>query len=134
MPIVIETSALVALYKNEAEADRIWLILRGGEDLLLPASCYLEITMVLRTEPSSRRWLDKLIERYEVAILGSDPRQARLAADAFERFGRGSSHPARLNFGDCLAYAAARALDAPLLFKGEDFAQTDARSALAAEA
>ena len=60
-----------------------------------------------------------------IAILACDARQARLAADAFERYGRGTGHPAHLNFGDCLAYAAAAAHPAPLLFKGEDFALTD---------
>ena len=87
--------------------------------------------MVLRRFPSGRMWLDGLLADYGIAVQGSDPRQARLAADAFERYGRGSGHPARLNFGDCLSYAAAAALDAPLLFKGGDFAQTDIASALA---
>ena len=56
--------------------------------------------------------------------------QARLARIAFRRFGKGSGHPARLNFGDCFAYALAKAFDAPLLYKGGDFGHTDITSAL----
>ncbi len=63
------------------------------------------------------------------AILPFDERQAAIAVAADRRFGRATGHPARLNFGGCMAYAAAVALDAPLLFKGEDFAHTDVRRA-----
>ena len=56
--------------------------------------------------------------------------EAKVGAEAFRKFGKGSGHPAKLNFGDCFAYALAKQLDAPLLYKGDDFAQTDVRSAL----
>ena len=65
-----------------------------------------------------------------LAVLPADEHQARLAADADRRYGRGTGHPARLNFGDCLAYAAAVAHDAPLLSKGEDFGHTDVKRAI----
>ena len=87
--------------------------------------------MVLSRFDGSRHWLDTLTNRYDVILLTCDPAQARLAADAFERYGRGSGHPAKLNFGDCLSYAAAASHGAPLLFKGGDFALTDVRPALA---
>jgi len=57
--------------------------------------------------------------------------QARIAREAYRDFGRGSGHPARLNFGDCFAYALAKAMNEPLLFKGDDFTRTDITSALA---
>jgi ribonuclease VapC len=76
--------------------------------------------------------LERFLRDADISIFGSDARQARLAADAFERYGRGSGHPARLNFGDCLAYAAATALGAPLLFKGDDFSRTDVTPAAVA--
>ena len=62
-------------------------------------------------------------------VLPSDEGQARIAVDADRRYGRSTGHPARLNFGDCLAYAAALAHDAPLLFKGDDFVHTNVRRA-----
>jgi ribonuclease VapC len=64
-----------------------------------------------------------------LTLLPSDERQARIAVEADRRYGRTTGHPARLNFGDCLAYAAAMAHDAPLLFKGRDFLHTDVQCA-----
>jgi ribonuclease VapC len=69
------------------------------------------------------RWLDQL------AVRVNDTPVTQAALDAYLRFGKGR-HPARLNLGDCFAYALAKALDAPLLYKGDDFALTDVRSAL----
>ncbi len=66
----------------------------------------------------------------EILIEDDTASVARLAADAFQRFGKGTGHKAQLNFGDCLSYAVAKSLDAPLLFKGEDFRHTDVKSAL----
>lgn len=123
--IVVDTSALVAILADEPDADRYLSVLSGRGKFGVPASCYLEAVMVLTRMRDGRQSLDTFLTRYAIAILGSDGPQARLAADAFERYGRGSEHPAALNFGDCLAYAAARAHGAPLLFKGEDFGRTD---------
>lgn len=132
MEIVIDTSAIVAACKKEDDASRLWTVFESDAGLHLPATCYLESVMVLRQWSGSRRWLDWFISDHQVRMLTCDPAQARLAADAFERYGRGSGHPAKLNFGDCFAYAAAMTLGAPLLFKGGDFALTDVRPALAA--
>jgi ribonuclease VapC len=128
--IVIDTSAIVTIYKQETEADVLWRQLNNGNTLLIPVSSYLECVMVLSRFGGSRRWLDDLLAEYNIDLFGSDARQAHLAADAFERYGRGSKHRAQLNFGDCLVYAAAKALDAPLLFKGDDFRATDIVAAL----
>lgn len=123
--IIIDTSAAVAVIARETERDGFLDIL-GSHDSVLPVSCYLETVMVLRSKgPDGRRRLDRLLAENAIAILPCDAAQAWLAADAFERFGRGSGHAAKLNFGDCLSYAAARAKGAPLLFKGEDFVHTD---------
>ena len=123
--IVLDSSALVAMLKPEADGATLTELVSGRVDAFVPAACYLETTMVLSAIPGARVRLDALFDEYGIVILPCDERQARLAADAFERFGRGSGHPARLNFGDCLAYAAAAIHRAPLLFKGEDFARTD---------
>jgi ribonuclease VapC len=128
--LVIDTSAVAALYKEEEDADLYWRYLNDGSGLMLPVASYLECVMVLSRYSESRQWLDALCAEYNITLFGSDARQANVAADAFARYGRGSNHRARLNFGDCLVYAAAKALDAPLLFKGDDFRATDIVAAL----
>jgi ribonuclease VapC len=125
--LVIDTSAITAIYKQENDADIYWRRLNESGSSMLPAAAYLECVMVLSRISESREWL---LADYNITIFGSDARQAHLAADAFERYGRGSKHRSRLNFGDCLVYAAAKALDAPLLFKGDDFRATDLVAAI----
>jgi ribonuclease VapC len=94
------------------------------------ASIYLQTVMVLSRHGGARRWFETYISGYDIRIVPIDETVARIAADAFERYGRGRGHAARLNFGDCLSYAVAKALDAPLLFKGGGFALTDVAAAL----
>jgi ribonuclease VapC len=129
-PLILDTSALVAVFREEDDADIYWRRIQSGSQLLMPSSVYLEAVMVLRRAKGSRAWLDAAIETLKIAIPCLDGMQVRLAADAFEQYGRGSGHVARLNFGDCLVYAAAKALDAPLLFKGDDFRHTDVLAAV----
>jgi ribonuclease VapC len=128
--IVVDTSALMAIALSEFDSDHFGRLIATSSAVLMPASSYLECVIVLRGRRIGRGWLDELITSENITLLGSDARQAHLAADAFERYGRGSAHPARLNFGDCLVYAAAKALDVPLLFKGDDFRATDLTAAL----
>lgn len=128
--IVVDTSVLVAIVTGEIDADRFVEFLRVRQDVRVPASCYVEAVMVLSKLPNGRADLDALLDRFGISIIGSDARQAELATDAFARFGRSTGHAAKLNFGDCLSYAAAAAHAAPLLFKGNDFSRTDLRSAL----
>lgn len=123
--IVVDTSVLVAIIKQEPDGHDWKALISRRDDLALPGSCYLEATMVLRARADGRAQVDELVKTYAIELLGSDARQARIAAEAFERFGRGTGHPAKLNFGDCLSYAAAAARGAPLLFKGDDFIHTD---------
>ena len=126
--IVVDSSALVAIYRDEPGYERFVAVMASTPSAV-PASCYLESVMALSRWPGSRGWLDRLIARERMTLIALDETIARLAADAFARFGRGTGHPARLNFGDCLSYATARALGAPLLFKGEDFGHTDVAAA-----
>jgi len=74
--------------------------------------------------------LDDYLEGAALSVAPVTARQARIARAAYRDFGRGSGHPAKLNFGDCFAYALAIERDEPLLFKGDDFTHTDVRSAL----
>ncbi|MFT8644558.1 MULTISPECIES: type II toxin-antitoxin system VapC family toxin [Acetobacteraceae] len=129
--IVLDTSALVAALRREDEADAFLRIIAETDRCPLSAVSLLETSMVLAGkvgDESAWRGLDDLIETAAIEIVPQDADQERIARDAFLRFGKGR-HPAGLNFGDCASYALARAHDAPLLFKGEDFPHTDIMSA-----
>lgn len=129
--IVVDTSALACLYVAEVEAPRFRKAIGAAELVVLPTSCIVEFAL-LRGLPGDRRgWLSRLIERFDIRLASIDRAVAETAAEAADIYGRGTGHPARLNFGDCLSYAVARHLDAPLLYKGGDFVLTDIRSVLA---
>jgi ribonuclease VapC len=78
-----------------------------------------------REHPALLEELDRFLDEIEVQVMPFDETQARLAADAFQRYGKGQGHPAQLNKGDCAVYALAKTLNELLLFVGNDFAQTD---------
>src|SRR5438105_3023959 len=98
----------------------------------MSAATYLETAIVIdsRRNPIASRRVDEFLEEAEIAIEAVDAEQAKLARAAYRDFGKGSGHPAQLNFGDCFSYALARSRREPLLFKGDDFVHTDIRSAL----
>jgi ribonuclease VapC len=129
--MVIDTSALIVILLNEPEAARFARAIAADERRLLSAASALETGIVIeaRKGPSGGREFDLLLHRARVEIVPLTAAQAEIARDAWRRFGRGN-HPARLNFGDCCAYALAKSSGEPLLFKGRDFARTDVRSAL----
>lgn len=81
--------------------------------------------MLTRRTDELRPGLAITMQRFSIIITPVALEQAELGHDAHRRYGRGTGHPARLNFGDCFAYALAKALGEPLLFKGDDFARTD---------
>src|SRR4051794_25138938 len=128
--MVIDSSAFFAIHEAEPEREAFEQALVGARGLAIGAPVYLETVMVLSRHGGARRWFDAYIAGYDIRIVPVDETVARLAADAFERYGRGRGHVARLNFGDCLSYAVAKSLDAPLLFKGDDFRLTDVAAAL----
>jgi ribonuclease VapC len=122
--IVVDTSAVVAIFREEPERARLLTALTRASARSLSAGNYLECAMVLDRRAGGRADLDQWLYDRTVTIVPVDLALAQRAADAFVRFGKGR-HPAALNYGDCFAYALARSLEAPLLFKGEDFARTD---------
>ena len=125
--IVIDSSALVAILRREPEVDRFLQVVAATDYCLLSAVSLLETSMVLvgRTgDGAAWTGLDALMARAGIEVVAQDVEQARLAREAFLRFGKGR-HPAALNLGDCASYALARSRTLPLLFKGEDFTQTD---------
>ena len=129
--IVVDSSALVAISLLEAEAVAFSALIRSSSEPCISAANVLETLMVLdgRTGADNRPELRSMIELLDLRIEPVTTRQVWLAHDAFRRFGRGF-HPARLNYGDCFAYALARELEMPLLFKGGDFPLTDVRPAI----
>lgn len=130
--IVIDTSALVAIFRQEAGFERFAEAIVEGHPRHLPSHAYLEFVMVTSREASSRPWLDKFVADLRIAVADIDQVVVHLAADAFFQFGKGRRHPARLNFADCMSYAVAKRLKSPLLYKGDDFIHTDIASALPA--
>ncbi len=129
--MIIDTSALVAILRNEAERVDFLEIIGQASDRSISAASYLELGIVLdnRHDPSAARGLDDLLATLDIEVADVTAGQARLARSAYRDFGRGSGHPARLNFGDCFSYALAKDHDEPLLWKGDDFGHTDVRRA-----
>ena len=125
----VDTSAIVAIILDEHDAPALAETLDAAKRRLTSAAVRLETSMVLTSRldlsPLAAQGLfDDFISQGEVAEFSIDERVGRLAVECFEKYGKGR-HPAGLNFGDCLSYACAKAHGAALLFKGEDFAQTD---------
>ena len=131
--MIIDTSALLAILFAEPEAEACAKAIEGAVDRRLSAANFLETANVLesRRDPVASRRLDDLLREAAIAIEPVDETQAMIAREAYRDFGKRSGHPARLNFGDCFAYALARRRGEPLLFKGDDFVHTDITSALA---
>jgi ribonuclease VapC len=124
--MVIDTSALLALVFNEPEADDIEVALDEDPVRLMSVASCLESAIVVeaRLGPAGGRELDLLVHKAAIELVAVTTEQVEVARAAWRRFGRGR-HPAGLNFGDCFAYALARTSGEPLLFKGDDFANTD---------
>ena len=124
--MVIDTSALLALVFNEPEADDIEVALDEDPVRLMSVASCLESAIVVeaRLGPAGGRELDLLVHKAAIELVAVTTEQMEVARAAWRRFGRGR-HRAGLNFGDCFAYALARTSGEPLLFKGDDFANTD---------
>lgn len=129
--MIVDSSALVAILMVEPEARRLTTAIAKSAVRRLPASCLVEtsILMLSRGGEDGVRDLDLYLARSRMEIVPLTESQAGLARDAFRRFGKGR-HPAKLNFGDCMAYAVAKETGDELLFKGDDFSQTDVVAAL----
>lgn len=129
--IVVDASVLVALFENEPEAPDFFETLTRAPVAVISAANWLEAAIRCdRThEIGGAVLFDALMSLFQITIEPVTVQHAKLAREARARFGKGSGHPAQLNDGDCFAYALAKALDAPLLFKGNDFSQTDLKRA-----
>lgn len=125
--MIVDSSALIAILRGEPEAASFIETIENASSARVSAVNYVEAAMVVdgSRDPVLSRRFDDLCHDSRLVIEPVTEGQARLAREAFRDFGRGSGHPARLNFGDCFAYALARETGEALLFKGNDFSQTD---------
>jgi ribonuclease VapC len=125
--MIIDSSAIVAILKDEPEGLAFSKILDSAGSARLSAASYLECSVVIdkNRNPVRSAGLDDLIEEAEITIEPVTATQAKIARQAYRDYGKGSGHPANLNFGDCFSYALAREKREPMLYKGDDFVHTD---------
>jgi ribonuclease VapC len=130
--MIIDTSALVAILRDEPDSFTYARAIEAASRRRVSAVSFVEAAVVLdgSSDPVVSRRFDELFATAELIVEPVTPDQAKIAREAYRDFGKGSGHPARLNFGDCFAYALAKATGEPLLFKGDDFGRTDLKSAL----
>jgi ribonuclease VapC len=132
--MIIDTSSIIAILRDEADAASHARAIADATERRLSAVSFVESAVVVDAsrDPIATRRFDDLIREAGISIEPVTENQAQIARQAYRDFGRGSGHPAKLNFGDCFAYALARELNEPLLFKGDDFAHTDIFAAVKA--
>jgi ribonuclease VapC len=130
--VIVDTSAIVAIARGEKGAQAIKDALVHSPSSRMSAPSYVELCAIMQRphRPEIGRIVDRLLDDYGIRIEPFDVGQARVAAQAYRDYGRGSGHPARLNLGDSYSYALAHVTGEALLFRGDDFAYTDIRPAL----
>jgi ribonuclease VapC len=128
--LILDSSAVISVLREEEGHKRLHGPLERADTLAIGAPTLFETGMVAigRLGGSGRALVGQFLEDWAVEVTPFDARHWRVAADAFVRYGKGR-HPAALNYGDCMTYATAQIADAPLLFVGEDFSQTDIAAA-----
>ncbi len=126
--MIIDTSAIVAILRQEPEARRFAEAIEAASARRISAATYVEIGAVIDggRDPVASRLVDEFIATAGIVVEPVTVAQAMIAREAYRDFGKGSGHAAGLNFGDCFAYALAKVTGEPLLFKGDDFSHTDA--------
>ena len=132
--IVVASSAVIAILFGDPSAPNLVARLAGDPDRLMSVASYLETGTVLAGRRRSERLraiedLDRFLDEAGIRLASVDAQQVRLALRARISYGRGMGHGGALNFGDAFSYALAKAVDAPLLFVGDDFSKTDITSA-----
>ena len=130
--MIIDASVVIAILRNELEAPAMAKAIEAADACRISAVNFVEAAVVIdgSRNPIARRRFDDFVSEAGLVIEAVTERQAHIAREAYRDFGKGSKHRAQLNFGDCFAYALARATGEPLLFKGDDFGHTDVRVVL----
>ena len=124
--MIIDTSAILAILGDEPERKALIQCIVKATDKRLSAASFVETSIVLeaRYGYDGVRDFDLFFTKAGITLIAVDVEQAQIARQAFKKYGKGR-HAAGLNFGDCFSYAAAKSNKEPLLFKGNDFSQTD---------
>jgi ribonuclease VapC len=125
--MVIDTSAVVAILRQEPGAESLLSRLTAAGSRRISAATLLETAIVLESKFGERggEHLDLFLARAKIEVEPVTDEQVRIARKAWRRYGKGSGHAAQLNFGDCFSYALAQSFGEELLYKGADFAHTD---------
>ena len=125
--MIVDASAIVAILRDEPEKEQFNETIAKAESRRISAVNYVEAAAVIDASrsPISSRKFDELFREAKITIEPVTALQARVAREAYRDFGKGSGHAARLNLGDCFAYALAKVAGEPLLYKGGDFGKTD---------
>jgi ribonuclease VapC len=126
--IAVDTSALIAIVMGEPEGKRCFSALSEADHLLMSAATMAE-TLIVAARRDRTSEITRLLDGLNFDIINVTPTSVRDVVKAYDQWGKGV-HPAALNFGDCFAYAIAKANDCPLLFIGNDFSKTDIQSAI----
>lgn len=129
--MIIDSSVIVAVALNEPERAAFETCMAAADIRRMSSGTWIELSAVaVRSRLISSTWLDTMLERFRITLEAVSIEQAAIGHQAYREFGQGSGHPAKLNFGDCFAYALAKAMGEPLLFKGDDFTHTDVQQAI----
>lgn len=130
--MVIDSSAIIAILFDEPEAKAFLSQIATAGVCRLSTASLVEVGIVLRRDGAAQRraTLNEMLHLFSIKIEPVTEQQAYLALDAYDRFGKGTGHPAGLNYGDCFSYALAKQAGEPLLFKGDDFTRTDLEAAI----
>lgn len=130
--MIVDTSAIVAILRDEPDAESFANAIANARLRRVSAVNYVEAAAVIdgSRNPVASRKFDDFFREASFSVEAVSFEQARIAREAYKDFGKGSGHAAQLNFGDCFAYALAKAMNEPILFKGRDFKHTDLTSAL----
>ena len=124
--MIVDTSAMIAILYNEPECHHFIKLIRDADQARMSVATYVELCVVIESQLGSEgvRQADAFIRRGQIMIEPVTLEQGEIARQAYFDFGKGR-HAAKLNFGDCFAYALSKVTGEPLLFKGNDFAMTD---------
>lgn len=129
--MIIDSSAVIAILRRETGHERLGEVLSDAPTRHMSAATYAEAGIVADSRgPIPGRRFDEVLHDFAIEIVPLTAEHARIARQAYRDYGRGSGHPANLNFGDCFSYALASERREPLLYAGDDFVHTDVRSAL----